>query len=132
MITRVFILTLFILLGIVAMPTQSMACGSKSAKTEKSCCNKKNFNSSKEESCCNDEDSCSDKSKKGCGGKCGKKSCPCPNSVSNSFPILNKSENLLLNFNVDIMSTEIINIAYEKSFYSTDFSFIWAPPKISM
>ena len=101
------ILLVILTLGFFATPTLTYACGTKSTKTEKSCCKKSETEKNSKKDCCKNHKSKSDKDKNSCNGKCNNSNCSCPtNHCSFALPesgldttILPFPNSLLLNAN---------------------------------
>ena len=127
MIYKFHIAVLTFLLGFFLTPMQTMACGDKSTKTEKSCCKSSKKDKSKQKNCCSKHNSKSQKEDKGCDGKCGDSSCHCTNFCPHfavpfyatfkfkSFPIISKQR----------------LFSRDDNYFSSGFYSIWLPPKIS-
>ena len=81
------ILLVILTLGFFATPTLTYACGTKSTKTEKSCCKKSETEKNSKKDCCKNHKSKSDKDKNSCNGKCNNSNCSCPtNHCSFALP----------------------------------------------
>lgn len=70
------------LIGFVATPTDSFACGAKSQNIETTC-NKQSDSEMGKKGCCDTEKGQCDHTGKDCDGKCGNPSCNCPSNSSN-------------------------------------------------
>lgn len=119
-----FYILLLVLLGFVMMPSNAIACGTK---TEKSCCKKPMTSQKVKKECCKKTASSKEKSHEGCDGAC--KSITCSSStvyVGTTAMQYSEWNNELFSF-----STAKQNYYYSEIFISSDFRSIWLPPKIS-
>ena len=106
------ILLVILTLGFFATPTLTYACGTKSTKTEKSCC--KNHKSK------------SDKDKNSCNGKCNNSNCSCPtNHCSFALPFWTETK-----VKTYFAESKKIKNYYNENYLSDGFKSIWTPPKI--
>ncbi|MEX0995841.1 MAG: hypothetical protein WDZ45_02185 [Flavobacteriaceae bacterium] len=122
--TRFFYITFFTLVGFIMTPTVTYACSSKSNETEISSNNSNKESLQKNDSCNKEKGQCGEH-EKDCDGKCGNSNCHCPSS-SISFTIP---------FFAQLSQTKIIlskpKFYYQETYYSSGFTSIWLPPKIS-
>lgn len=116
-----FFIYCFFLFGILLIPNTSFACSA--SKTEKTCCTKSSSEKEKKD-CCKKENT-DKKTDNDCNGNCGHSSCTC-SSVSFSFFFLQVSN---IDLGIDFKNF-IEEINYISTLYSTDYQFIWQPPKI--
>ena len=110
--SRLFYIVLISVFGVFATPTLSYACGTKNAKTEKSCC--KNNNSK------------SDKNDNGCDGKCNNSNCSCP-TVHFAFALPIYVEIKAKTYFTESKKTKLY---YNENYLSDGFTSIWTPPNI--
>jgi hypothetical protein len=129
-----FRLFIILTLGIFLTPTQSYACGTHSAKAEKSCeespcCKKEKSNKTEKKDCCKKSKSQTKQSekKKDCEGKCGENSCHCP-TFNFAFTLPFVAE--LTNNNFEIFGKKQ-KFYDKKAHLSSGFVSIWTPPNIS-
>lgn len=115
-----YVITLLIL-GLFFMPTEAVACGTKTAKA---CCQKEVTSKETKKDCCSSN--AKDKKHKGCQGKCGNSNCT---SSSAQYSFLS---NVAIELQPQVLyfSFEKPNLYYEETFRSSNFSSIWQPPKI--
>ena len=110
------------MLGFFLTPTLTYACGKKSEKTEKSCCEKGTSQNDTKE-CCKKSHSQDNKNDNGCGGQCGNPSCHCP-TVNITLPFVSEVKH-------NLFYVEKLSIYYTETYISSGFRSIWLPPKIS-
>lgn len=124
-----YILMAIFLLGFLLVPGQSYACKSHApehiVKEKKSCCNHTGKMQKDEckKNCCHKAEEASNKP---CSGKCGGGSCQ---SAPRSFSATLASANL----SGGQFATESQKqyFPYKQPYYSTGYTSIWQPPKIS-
>ena len=119
------IITLFFVLGLFLIPSTGYSCGTKSVKTEKSCCKVKLSNKKESTSCCGSTST--DDKDNSCNGKCGNSNCTSTSSVSFSLFVYNEIE--FTNNNFDF-STKKANFSHSENLLSDGFASIWLIPKI--
>lgn len=120
-----FYIVFLLLFGLLFLPTDSYACGSKS---EKSCCSKEVTAKSSKKACCSSDQESKDSNE--CDGTCGHSGCTTTTSSSQSNFILfsdTSSEHTIFDF-----SKEKSKSYYVETLMSFGFSFIWQPPKITL
>lgn len=123
MLNKFHILLIILTLGFFGTPTLTYACGTKTTKTEKSCCKKSENEKDNKIDCCKKNHSQSDK---GCEGKCKHSFCHCL-IVSFAFT---------LPFLAELRIETYFSLNKELKFYdkeanlSSGFYSIWLPPKI--
>ncbi len=124
---KFYILLIILTLGIILTPSHTYACGTKSAKTEKSCCKKQKTEKTEKKKCCSKDTPNNEKDQNGCDGKCGHSSCSCPtNCFSLAIPFfveLNTN-----NFGFDTQKQKFYDL---ETYLSSGFLSIWTPPNIS-
>ena len=119
---------IFFCLGFFLIPNQSYACAKHSAKTEKTSCSKTKSKDSKEKDCCKTKSCKKSREDKGhCSGNCKDQSCHNSNSYSSmGLPVV-----------LEIKSKDYFaeakkqKFGFKETYYSSGYSFIWLPPKIS-
>jgi len=125
--TKKFLILLIILtLGFFATPTLTYACGTKSTKTERSCCKKSETEKSNKNDCCKNHRSKNGKNDGGCGGKCNHKSCSCP-TTNFAFALPFWTE---IKVKIYFAESEKIKNYYNENYLSDGFVSIWTPPNI--
>jgi hypothetical protein len=113
------------LLGCLAAPMNSYACGTKPNNTEKSCCLKEKSEKSKKEVCCGKYKITGEKDDNSCGGNCDNSTCNCPST----FVVV--LANFLEKFGTKIFITsEKVKSFYNQTYHSSGFGYIWTPPNI--
>ena len=123
---KVHILFIILTLGFFATPTLTYACGTKTDKTENSCCKKDKAGQGHKKDCCKNHHSKNNKSDDDCGGNCGNSSCSCT-TVHFAFN---------LPFLSGVGSKKYFAISEKLKFYdqqihlSDGFYSIWTPPNI--
>jgi len=106
------ILLITLILSFFATPTLTYACGTKTNKTEKSCCkNHKTKN---------------DKNDDGCVEKCKHPSCSCP-VVNFAFNLPSSTE---LKTKTRFTKSKKVKSYYNETYLSSGFYSIWTPPNI--
>lgn len=121
---RIFIL-LIVMLGFFLTPTLTYACGKKTEKTEKSCCEKSPSQTGDTKECCKKSHSQNDKNDDGCNGQCGNSSCYCPTiNITIAFPVFSELRH-------SVFYTEKLSFFFTETYISSGFHSIWQPPKIS-
>ncbi len=122
---KLHILVLLFTLGLFVVPSVGYACGTKSVKTEKTCCSEKTSIKKESKSCC---DSTSTKDEdNSCKGKCGHSNCTTVSSVGFSLFVYNEIE--FTNNNFDF-STKKSKFHHSENLLSDGFVSIWLIPKI--
>ena len=117
------ILLIILTLGFFATPTLTYACGSKSTKTEKSCCKQGKSN---KKDCCKKSNSKSDKDNNGCDGKCNNSNCSCPTThFAFSMPFWTE-----LRAKTYFAESKKTKNYYNENYLSDGFVSIWTPPNI--
>ena len=120
------ILLIILTLGIFAIPTLTYACGTKNAKTEKSCCKKSKTEKNSKKDCCKRNNSKSDKDNSGCDGKCNNSNCSCP-TVHFAFALPFYVEIKAKTYFTESKKTKLY---YNENYLSDGFTSIWTPPNI--
>lgn len=121
------ILFLVLMVGFFATPLFTYACGTKTTKTEKSCCNKQKASKAEKKDCCNQADTKNHEDSNGCNGKCKNPSCSCP-TVCFYCTIPAHVEANTKNYFADC---ERLKFHLNENNTSSGFLSIWLPPKIS-
>jgi hypothetical protein len=114
-------------LGVFLTPSISYACAKKTDKTEQKSCSKEKSEKSHHKDSCKDKSCKKCKDGHDCGGSCKHSSCRCSTSSSSvSFPIP-------LDLKVTNPFAEIKKqkFGFKEAYYSSGYSSIWQPPKIS-
>ena len=120
------ILLIILTLGFFTIPTLTYACGTKTAKTEKSCCKKEKSEKSSKKDCCNKNKSNNDKENKGCDGKCNDSNCSCPTThFAFASPFWTE-----IKTKIHFAKSKKIKNYYNENYLSDGFVFIWTPPNI--
>lgn len=120
------ILLIILTIGFFATPMLTYACGTKSVKTEKSCCKKSKTEKNSKKDCCNKNKSKNDKENKGCDGKCNNSNCSCPTAYSTiALPFWTE-----LRVKTYFAETKKIKNYYNVNYLSDGFKSIWTPPNI--
>ncbi|PDS23663.1 hypothetical protein [Flavobacterium branchiophilum] len=120
------ILLIILTLGFFATPTLTYACGTKIAKTEKSCCKKEKNNKDNKKECCKKNKSNNNKEDKGCNGKCNSSNCSCP-TVHFAFALPFYAEIKAKTYYTENQKTKLY---YNENYLSDGFTSIWTPPNI--
>lgn len=118
------ILLIILTLGFFVTPTLTYACGTKTEKTEKSCCKKNKSNKATKKNCCKKNQS---KSTNDCNGQCGDRNCV---SYPTNYTLIPNFKIELTNNNVAFIS-HILNFRYNENYLSDGFASIWIPPNIA-
>lgn len=117
------ILLIILTIGFFATPTLTYACGTKSPKTEKSCCKKNKTTKDNKKDCCKNHKS---KNEKGCDGKCNNSNCSCPTThFAFSMPFCSE-----LRAKTYFAESKKTKNYYNENYLSDGFVSIWAPPNI--
>jgi len=120
------IITLFCL-GFFMMPSQSFACSKHSAKTEQKSCHKEKSKDNKEKDCCKTKSCKKSKKENGhCSGNCNDKSCNSTSYSSMGLPIF-----LEIKTKSYFADAKKQKFGFKEAYYSSGYSSIWLPPKIS-
>ena len=123
--TKQISILLIVMLGFFLTPTLTYACGKKTEKTEKSCCEKSPSQTGETKECCKKSHSQDEKDDDGCNGQCGNPSCHCPTiNISITLPIFSELKH-------SVFYVEKLNFLYTETYISSGFHSIWQPPKIS-
>lgn len=126
MFQKFHILLIITLLGCLATPMKSYACGAKSKKTEHSCCIKEKAEKSKKYICCAKHKIAGHKKDNSCGGNCDNSTCSCPSTFSALV-----MPNFLIKIDINsFTASKVVKSFYNETFYSFDFGYIWTPPNI--
>lgn len=124
---RLYIVSVSLLvLGMFLMPTKSYACNMSSETTQKEC---SQANNKKVKDCCKASSSCKKNTKKHkkCEGNCKDNSCHCSSTISKiSGSIIEE-----IKTNNFIAKLPKQKYAFKQAYISSNFHFIWQPPKIS-
>jgi hypothetical protein len=123
---RFLYIVFFTLVGFLINPSEAYACGTKSVKTEKTCCKEQLSSKKKSKSCCGSAST--DNEDNSCNGKCGNSNCTTTASVG--FSLLVYSEIEFTNNNFDF-STKKAKFFHSENLLSDGFASIWLIPKIS-
>ena len=114
-------------LGFFLMPSISYACAKKTAKTEQKSCSKEKSEKSQHKDSCKDKSCKKCKDGHDCDGNCKHGSCGCStssSSVSLQIPID-------LKVTTPFAETKKQKFGFKQAYYSSGYSSIWQPPKIS-
>ncbi|MCO5255090.1 MAG: hypothetical protein M9892_12090 [Bacteroidetes bacterium] len=123
--TRQISILLIMMLGFFLTPTLTYACGKKTEKTEKSCCEKSTSQTGNSKDCCKKSHSQDDKNDDDCNGQCGNSSCHCPTiNITIALPIFPELKH-------SVFYAKKLNFFYTETYISSGFRSIWQPPKIS-
>jgi hypothetical protein len=125
--SRFFYIAIISVFGFFLIPSQSYACGTKSVKTEKSCCKKSKTEKNSKKDCCKKNNSKSDKEDKGCDGRCNNSNCSC-STVHFAFALPFYAEIKAKTYFAENKKTKLY---YNENYLSDGFVSIWLPPKIS-
>lgn len=122
--TRFVSIAVFLLFGLLMIPTNTYACESKSENIENTCSKQTDTKKTKEK-CCDTKKEHSDKHGRECNGKCDNPACQCPSTCTSCIiPLF-----------YDFLRVQSIvskpNYHYQDTYYLSDFIAIWQPPKIS-
>ena len=117
------ILLIILTLGIFSTPMLTYACGTKSTKTEKSCCKK---TKSSKKDCCKKNKSHNDKDNNECDGKCNNSNCSCP-TVHFAFALPFYAEIKAKTYFAESKKTKLY---YNENYLSDGYVSIWTPPNI--
>lgn len=120
------ILLIILTLGFFATPTLTYACGTKTDKTEKSCCEKDKSDKINKKDCCKNHKSKNSKNDDGCGGKCKNKYCNCP-VVHYAFNLPFSTE---IKTKTCFAESKKAKSYYNETYLSSGFYSIWTPPNI--
>lgn len=114
-------------LGFFLMPSISYACTKKTAKTEQKSCSKEKSEKSHHKGSCKDKSCKKCKDGHNCDGNCKHGSCGCSTSSS--------SVSLLIPIHLKVTTpfakTKKQKFGFKQAYYSSGYSSIWQPPKIS-
>lgn len=124
---RNLITFIILILGSFAIPTIIYACGTKTTKTEKSCCKKAKSEKDNKKDCCKKSNSKSEKDENGCDGKCNNSNCSCP-SRHFAFAMPVCAELKVKKYFTESKTTKL---CYNENYLSDGFVSIWTPPNIS-
>ncbi len=114
-------------LGFFLIPSISYACAKKTAKTEQKSCSKDQSTKAVKKDCCKTKSCKKDSEHNDCNGKCKHSSCRCSTSSSSlSLPIP-----LDLKTTNHFATTKKQKFGFKQAYYSSGYSSIWQPPKIS-
>lgn len=120
-------LVILLCLGFFLLPNITFACAKTTTKVEqKSCSKHKSIKSSKHD-CAQDKSCCADKQHKKCGSNCQHNSCKCSTTVSS----LNLPVYITFSSKQVFVETKKQKFGFNQTYYSSDISSIWQPPKIS-
>lgn len=114
-------------LGFFLTPSINYACTKNAAKTEQKSSSKDQSKKAEKKDCCKTNSCKKDKDHNDCDGKCKHSSCRCGTSfpsVSLPIPIDLKTTN-------HFAETKKQKFGFKHAYYSSGYSFIWQPPKIS-
>lgn len=124
--SRFFYIAIISVFGFFLIPSQSYACGTKSVKTEKSCCKKSKTEKNSKKDCCKKNNSKSDKEDKGCDGRCNNSNCSC-STVHFAFALPFYAEIKAKTYFAENKKTKLY---YNENYLSDGFVSIWTPPNI--
>ena len=114
-------------LGFFLMPSISYACAKKTTKTEQKSCSKDQSAKAEHKSSCKDKSCKKCKDGHDCDGNCKHSSCGCSTSSSSvSLPIP-----VDLKTAAPFAETKKQKFGFKEAYYSSGYSSIWQPPKIS-
>lgn len=117
----------FLFLGFILTPSITYAYTKKTNKVKQITCSKYQYTKTEKKDCCKIKSCKNDIKNKSCNAKCKHNSCKCRiTSSSLSFSILTDSE--ITNPFTDVKKQKFI---FKQTYYSSDYSSIWQPPKIS-
>lgn len=120
------ILLIILTIGFFATPMITYACGTKTTKTEKSCCKKSKNEKDNKKDCCEKGNSKRDNDDKGCDGKCNNSNCSCPTThFAFSMPFWTK-----IRAKTYFAESKKTKNYYNESYPSDGFVCIWTPPNI--
>lgn len=126
MLQKFHILLIITFLGCLTTPMKSYACGTKSVKTEKSCCLKNVPEKSNKKDCCKIHKNTQEKEDNSCGGNCDNSTCSCPSTLTSLV-----LSNFLVNVNINTFTTrEKVKSYYNETYHLSGFGYIWTPPNI--
>ncbi len=117
----------FLCLGFFLVPSISYACAKKTANSEQKSCPKDQSAKAEHKSSCKDKSCKKCKDGHNCDGNCKHGSCGCSassSSVSLTIPLDLKVTNPFAEIKKQ-------KIAFKQTYYSSGYSSIWQPPKIS-
>lgn len=122
---RFLYIVLFTLVGFLINPSEAYACGTKSVKTENTCCKEQLSNKKESKSCC--DSTSTDNEDNSCKGKCGHSNCTTVSSVGFSLFVYNEIE--FTNNNFDFSANKS-KFHHSENLLSDGFATIWLIPKI--
>jgi hypothetical protein len=126
MLQKFHILLIITFLGCLTMPIKSYSCGTKSKKTEHSCCIKEKPEKSKKDISCGKHKITGQKEDNSCGGNCDNSKCSCPSTLTSLI-----LSNFLVPVNIKTFNTrEKGKSYYNETYHSFGFGYIWTPPNI--
>lgn len=120
------ILLIILTIGFLATPTLTYACGTKTTKTEKSCCKKAKNEKDTKKNCCKKSNPKGDKDNNGCDGKCNHSDCSCP-TTHFAFSLPFWAELRAKTYFAENKKTKNY---YNETYLSSGFYSIWTPPNI--
>lgn len=121
MIKNLYIFSFILLVGLLFTPTNTSACGTKSVKTEKSCCK----NNKSDKKCCSEGKSGT--KEKGCKGKCGHSNCTTTCGQA-SMTFVNTID---FELNKTVLFSKKSSFTYINNNISSGYFSLWLIPKIS-
>ena len=122
-------ISIFVLLciGFLILPSKTYACNKKTAKTEIRSYSNDHSSKTEKKDCCKTKSCKRDSEHNDCNGKCKHSSCRCSTSSSSltlPIPIDLKTTN-------HFATTKKQKFGFKQAYYSSGYSSIWQPPKIS-
>ena len=126
MLQKFHILLIITFLGCLTMPIKSYSCGTKSKKTEHSCCIKEKPEKSKKDISCGKHKITGQKKDNSCGGNCDNSKCSCPPTLTSLV-----LSNFLVSVDINTFGTsEKVKSYFNETYHSFGFGYIWTPPNI--
>ena len=126
MLQKFHILLIITFLGCLTMPMKSYSCGTKSKKTEHSCCIKEKHEKSKKDISCGKHKITGQKEDNSCGGNCDNSKCSCPSTLTSLV-----LSNFLIKIDINsFTASKAVKSLYNETYHSSGFSYIWTPPNI--
>lgn len=124
---RFYLFFLLIAFGFFLSPKDTYGCGTRSIKSQKTCCAKEKYSNKVKKSCCKKNNENDKNEKDGCGGNCCHRSCSCP-TVQISFIIPN---NTFIKNKSNYFKFKKHPFAQKNILLTTGYYTIWIPPKIA-
>lgn len=124
MIKKVYIALLVLILGFLATPNVTYACGTKKSTTESSCCKKSPSKKDNHSNCCQKNKSKQSNEDNVCNDVCNTTSCNSPNV---QFLLTIDSFTTGKTY---FLKSEKIKSFFNETYLSSGFVSIWTPPNI--